>query len=302
MPLEITRRDARREALGGLIDYAGLFPPTALGMDEAVAGFRAARATASAWMAHRFICPADRLVDLARALITTMAAGEEAWPIVVTATPDDLRTVKDFAAEMGRAARVEVVEMRLPDDADEPAIGGLLAAFDKVVFFEVPWSGPVEECLGMLAAAREASGRALGAKIRCGGLVAEAFPPVEAVGGFLVACSRLALPVKATAGLHHPFRHLDPATGFTHHGFVNLLAAAGFAHRGDEVDRVAEVVAETDPDAFDLDAAGLRWREERLDAAALAATRGDLFVGYGSCSFDEPVEDLTALGVLPVAP
>ncbi len=56
------------------------------------------------------------------------------------------------------------------------------------------------------------------------------------------------------------------------------------------------------PSPFALDAAGLRWRDHRVDAAALGATRRDLFVGYGSCSFDEPVEDLTTLGVLPVAP
>jgi hypothetical protein len=43
MPLEITRPDARRAALARLIDYAGMFPPASLGIEDAVAGYREAR-------------------------------------------------------------------------------------------------------------------------------------------------------------------------------------------------------------------------------------------------------------------
>ena len=75
MPLEIFRRDAVREALAGLIDYAGLFPPASLGMADAVAEYRSARTGPQAWMVQRFICPADRLLELAGVLAATMTAG-----------------------------------------------------------------------------------------------------------------------------------------------------------------------------------------------------------------------------------
>ena len=68
---------------------------------------------------------------------------------------------------------------------------------------------------------------------------------------------------------------------------------------GLEASSLADVLAEDDADAFTLDVRGLRWREHSVDAATLGAVRRDLFVGYGSCSFDEPVADLAALGMFP---
>ena len=170
-----------------------------------------------------------------------------------------------------------------------------------MVYFEVPWRSSFTAALDVLVAARASSGRALGVKVRCGGVVAEAFPPPDVLAAFLLACRDRRLPVKATAGLHHPFRHADAATGFTHHGFINLLAATALAHGGADLALLTEALADTDPGDFSLEVRGLTWRQQRVDAASLAAVRSDLFVGYGSCSFDEPVTDLAALGMLPVA-
>jgi hypothetical protein len=108
---------------------------------------------------------------------------------------------------------------------------------------------------------------------------------------------RLGLPFKATAGLHHPFRLRDEVIGVLQHGFMNLLAATALA----EVADAAAIVAETDPGAFELSAAGLRWRGHVADAGALARAR-ELFTAYGSCSFDEPVADLVAHGILERSP
>lgn len=301
MPLEITRPDARRAALTRLIDYAGMFPPASLGIEDAVAGYREARTGPQAWMVDRFICPADRLIDLAAVLASTMTEDEDPWSLVVTARPEQSPAIADFVAEMSGGADIDTIETLFPEGADAAAVIGIMERFGRVTFFEVPWQASYPVMLDVLVAAREASGRFLGAKVRCGGPTAAAFPPPAVLAGFLAECRDRGLPVKATAGLHHPFRHEDAATGFTHHGFLNLLAATALAHDGAEAAVLTDVLTDADPSHFVLDVRGLTWRGRHIGLAGLTGVRRDLFVGYGSCSFEEPVHDLAALGMLPEA-
>ena len=95
------------------------------------------------------------------------------------------------------------------------------------------------------------------------------------------------LVFKATAGLHHAVRSNGE------HGFLNLLAAVVFEGREEAA------LAETDPDAFALDADGFSWHGQSVGASELARVRHELFHSIGSCSFFEPVEELDALGNAP---
>jgi hypothetical protein len=122
----------------------------------------------------------------------------------------------------------------------------------------------------------------LRAKVRCGGSV---IPTVPRLAELVQACRRLEVPFKATAGLHQPLRHDDE------HGFLNLLAAAVF---GDEEDAIGE----EDPDAFAVSGDVFRWRDREACADEIVLVRRGLFVSFGSCSAQEPIDGLTALGLL----
>jgi hypothetical protein len=123
---------------------------------------------------------------------------------------------------------------------------------------------------------------ALRAKVRCGGAVT---PSVTGLAEFVEACRRLEVPFKATAGLHHPLRSGDE------HGFLNLLAAAVF---GDE----EAALAEEDAGAFELDGDSFRWRGREAGADEVARIRRELFVSFGSCDAQEPIDGLRDLGLL----
>ena len=272
--------DVRRTLLTRLIDDAGLFPPARKPMERAVADHRAARQGPHSWMLGRFLCPVSRLDELA-------AAGpDEEWEIGAIVDGDDWRADLD---RVRAHPNVVVVEARKPPEA---VAAVAVEAEGRDVFLEVPARDPRE-----LTAALEdlAAAGGVGAKLRCGGLTPDAFPPDTAVAHFVRECLRLGLPFKATAGLHHPFRTRDEQIGVLQHGFVNLLAAAAFPQADAEA-----IVAETDAGAFSLTSAGLGWGAHAAGPLEAAEARAR-FTAYGSCSFDEPVEDLVAHGVLEAA-
>jgi hypothetical protein len=270
--------DARTVLLAGLIDHAALFPPASMDMPDAIAADRAARASEHAWILDRFIVPASRLGELpqdAPRLSVVLDRGES-----------DLESIHD-ARLTGRV--VELVEARIEPEwiPDTQELVNAKLGEGVRTFWEL---APGRGLSGEIAAVREARA---GAKIRCGGATV---PPVEGVAAFIATCRDAGVPFKATAGLHHAIRH-DGA-----HGFLNLLTAAVFAHAdGLSADELVPLLAEEDASAFALDARGLTVHDRHADAAAIADARRDLFVAYGSCSFDEPVEDLSALGVLPLS-
>ena len=296
-------RPSVRAALHGLIDYAGLFPPAQLSLDAAQREYREARGGPYAWMLGRFILAARRLEE---------SPGDFGEPLSAIVDPDVDALHRLADAKRGGAA-VEALEIPLMESVSPfrehlsrddvlDALGALESDLvvaglrDLAAFAEIPrggaWWRSLDETMSAAARFR------LGAKLRCGGLTAGAFPSVEEVAAFVGAAARAEVPFKATAGLHHPVRHRDAATGFVMHGFLNLLAAAALAARVD-AETLERVVGEEDPRAFAFDQETFAWRDQRVSVAELQRVRREGFIAYGSCSFSEPVEDLTALGVLP---
>jgi hypothetical protein len=139
------------------------------------------------------------------------------------------------------------------------------------------------------------------AKLRTGSVKPELIPTVEDVAAFIIACADRRLPFKATAGLHHPVRAVHPLTyeadspRATMHGFLNVFLAAAFTWHGQRA--IEPILAETDASAFRFDERA-HWREWSLDAEQIRDSRTQFAHSFGSCSFEEPVEDLKALGLL----
>jgi len=165
-------------------------------------------------------------------------------------------------------------------------------------YIELPLEQVQPEMLGAIS---DAGARV---KLRMGGVVAEAFPPAAAVARALSVLAKERLAFKATAGLHHPIRAshrltyaVDSPSG-TMHGFINLLSAAALLHFGGDEREAEQVLAEEDPAGWRLTPQSLTWQSHSWSADQLDETRKRFFLSFGSCSFEEPIRDLEALGWL----
>lgn len=273
--------------LGGAVDYAGLFPPAALDLERTVAKYDEYRVSRDAWALGRLVVPATRLAEFA-----------DRWPERVREWPISLLLGTDFDSELRLAVdielKLETVECRPARLEDVKAIRARLPK-DAELFVEPPQGIAAEE----LFAAVEAAGAC--AKIRTGGMTAEVIPSSESVTAFLCGCARRGLKMKATAGLHHAIRaehalsYAADAPRAVMHGFVNFFVAAMLAKRGEREKTVA-CLRESEASAFSASDESVAWRAERFARDEIDHMRERFAVSFGSCSFEEPMADLRAMG------
>ena len=282
-----------------LVDYAGLFPPAALSMEEAVARYASHLASPDAWMLGRFVVPVERLDELAAAARPVSHDGE-AWRLSVLSGADPATagpSIRAFnAAHRGRFV-VDVVECRaVPAGSIASSIGALPG--ELRIFVELPL---LDDPRAMLLEVRTAGAWA---KMRTGGVTADAFPSAREVGRFIARAAELFVPFKATAGLHHPICGDYPLTYETDaprgrmFGFLNVFAAAAFAQCGLNERLLTDLVGEETPTALGFGELALEWRGHAVTPKQIASSRSSLGLTFGSCSFQEPVDGLRELNLL----
>ena len=255
-------------------------------------------------MLGRFVVGAARLPELALTASPYLpdSGPSAAWRISALLGEDlaaDLREVERFNAGESVRAVVDAVEGRAstPEGIDRllDVIPGGLTAYVEVALEPDP--------APLLTAVASRGARA---KVRTGGLSAEAVPTPASLARFLAECASLRLPFKATAGLHHPVRSeqaftyaADSPRGVMH-GFLNVFAAAALLREG-RIDALgAEALLRDErPQAFGFDGDTLRVGEHTLNEREIESARRDFAVSFGSCSFADPVSDLRAMGYGP---
>lgn len=227
----------------------------------------------------------------------------EPWTLSVLlegSLDENLRAIEAFNQGHYRdhhySAVVDTVEVRVsaPESVDN-VINALPE--ELYPFFEVPVT---QDPRGYAAAL---AGTGAGAKIRTGGVTPELFPSIDQVSDFLHAMAAAEVPIKATAGLHHPVRGPAPLTYeqnspmWTMHGYVNVFLAAAFVYEL-ELDKpnTIHLLGETNPDAFHFREHEVEWRGVKLTADQLKHARENFAICYGCCSLDEPVADARRQG------
>ncbi len=286
-----------RAMIAGMIDYAGLFPPAALGMKTVVRNYAQYAGGEESWALGRLIVPVSRLPEFTNAFNEECCdEREKAWLLSVLGSNDPIDNEARIASFTQGAALIDTIELKSEDTEQvEQLLSNLPESLTAYVEF------PPQKANEMLPVLASHGARA---KIRMGGLTPDSFPESEAVAQFMIACADAQVPFKATAGLHHPVRGVYPLAGDadspsgTMHGFVNVFLAAALAWVGKEEELILATLNEESPQAFRFTEDTIHWHGSALTAGQIGSMRRDFGTDFGSCSFLEPIEELKALGWL----
>jgi hypothetical protein len=291
--------------LAGAVDYAGLFPPAALDLERTLTNHRRYARSEERWLLGRLVVPLGSL-DPLEALLgpDERLDAPPAWSISVIAPLASLGAVADriewFNARHAPAVAILAVETSGATAADVEHLSGLVP--DSVErYFELASNETVSDAL---LEAIVSSG--CYAKIRTGGVTADRFPDPQGLARRLASFVGAGVTGKATAGLHHPLRgryrltYEAESDSASMHGFINLLVSAALLYAGQaDTDIATRVLSETDSAAFELGDDSLAWRGHRVTTADVVAARAGLLRSFGSCSFEEPIDELRRLGWWP---
>jgi hypothetical protein len=301
--------DSLRGLLAHSIDYAGMFPPCSLRLEAALRNQAEYVRSPDAWMLGAFVLSTEKF-DVTKQLLSQF---DTQHPLRVaalgpkTASADGfLEALEETDAAIRSLSRHNVdlisishLEMFLPHDVDLASLTEARSILgDLPVFWEAP-PDRAEQTIALLAEFNsDADLATFGYKLRTGGVTADAFPSSMQIAKALVTPATHQLAIKFTAGLHHPLRQYREEVQTKMHGFLNVLGAAVLAaeHRWD-TNQTAMMLEDENVDSFSFTDDFFAWREWRIDTKRLQYRRR-FVVSFGSCSFDEPREDLRALNLL----
>jgi hypothetical protein len=291
------------------IDYAGMFPPCSLGLEPALRNQIEYVRSADAWMLNAFVLSIEQFNATKQLLsqfdaqhplrVAALGPKTASADAFLDAIEDADTAIRSLSRHNVDLVSISYLEMFLPHDVDVASLKEARSILgDLPVFWEAP-PDRAEKTIALLAEFNsDADSATFGFKLRTGGVTAEAFPTSIQITKALVTPATHQLPIKFTAGLHHPLRQYREEVQAKMHGFLNVLGAAVLAaeHRWD-TNQTAIMLEDENVDSFSFTDDSFAWREWRIDTKRLEYRR-KFVVSFGSCSFDEPREDLRALNLL----
>src|SRR5438477_779651 len=298
-----------RALLEHSIDYAGMFPPCSLELEPALGNQARYVRSDDSWMLNAFVLPVGQF-ESARQFLSQF---EPIHPLRISA----LGPKTENAAAFGEAlvetyegiqmlskhnvdlVSISQLEMFLPGDVDLSLLQEARSILGSLPAF---WEAPAERAERTIALLAEQNSNAdyptFGYKMRTGGVTADAFPASAQIASALVVPATHQVPIKFTAGLHHPLRQYREEVQTKMHGFLNVLGAAVLAAEPRwDANQTAIMLDDENPDSFLFTDDFFARREWRIDTNRLQYRRR-IVASLGSCSFDEPRDDLRALNLL----
>jgi len=332
-------KESLRTFMNGLIDYAGLFPPADLPLNEAIEEYVSQLKSNNSSMLSRFIIHTSKLNDLEQFLplfsdldalrLSVLGGGGNSDDDYLNKITGNIADITKFREKHGEKIEIDVIECKMPSNSPSRKTmvevttllneNGLTHyhEFLKLPEINMNYSTDVDESIWdeeiVPTVELLSKMKNTGIKLRCGGVVKEAFPTVEQIAAMIQTCVIAEVPMKFTAGLHHPIRHFAEEYDEYMHGFINTFGAGIFATTFPKPNNLQEkyrmfillshMIDDQNAENFSFTNNSLIWKvgddrdtEFEIDDEKIKTAREKNMISYGSCSFQEPIDDLSQLG------
>lgn len=313
--------------LGGAIDYAGTFPPAALSLENAIKRASTWRLQGKhPWLMNKVVLPVGDIKKLSSSFLYEHGADGSPWLFAALGTPcqsespgDFYKTVEWDLRELRRcrekwfysSCRQDVVsyETKLPpsvlaNSSSQSVYDFISPVLDRTahlasneigdfyfeVSFDCDWKQNIEnvsKALTQWLEENEELDLIPGLKFRTGG---NYVPSSVQLAQAILSTTSHGLRFKATQGLHHALSHGQDF------GFVNLFAALCFAQGyGPQefgLSQIEECLLDSKKESFDFKKESFSWNNFSMTNEEIEVARRSHGATFGSCSLDEPDEDL----------
>ena len=223
--------------------------------------------TDDAWMLGSFVLPIAKFEEAKNHLsafdqkhslcISALGAKTENASAFRETLSEHMQTMRELVKAHGAILSITQLEMPFPPDVEAELLKDAQSILEGLpAFFEAP-ADKAEATIALIAETNPE--RAIGFKLRTGGVTPDAFPTSAQIARVLVAAAKHRVPIKFTAGLHHPVRMFRDEVKTKMHGFLNVLGAAILAaeHNWDEKQTEA-MLEDEDASSFSFDGQFLR--------------------------------------------
>ena len=327
-------KESLRTFMEGLIDYAGLFPPAELPLNEAIKEYISQVKSRNSSILNRFIIHTSKLDDLDEFMplfdevgplnLSVLGGGGNNDDEYLNKIRENIDCINAYREKHAEKILIDIIECKMPSNSPSKNVmkeatnllnqNGLTHYHE---FKELPQVGITysteqdesnwdEEIVSTVEMISEFDNS--GIKIRCGGIVKEAFPSVEQVAAMIQTCVTVDIPLKFTAGLHHPIRHYAEEYGEYMHGFINTFGAGILATTFPKPKNLQEkyrmfillshMIDDQNAENFRFGKDSMTWKvgddretEFEININQIKTAREKNMISYGSCSFQEPIDD-----------
>ncbi|WGL61045.1 hypothetical protein QEJ31_05480 [Pigmentibacter sp. JX0631] len=304
-----------------LLDYAGLFPPAKLTLQESLLNYSSyTKHIQKNWLG-KFILPSNKIAECIEIMLNQKIFKSNnaslKFSIILNSCEkindysgiidSDLKLIDQFESACKNKISIDSIEFFPPKEVFQPnnlsLFKNMLSLVDnklcnakkiKYKYLEIPFSENINEYIEFISDFNlNQKEIKFCIKLRTGGVTPQQIPSAFHIAQAIRLSAEKQIPIKATAGLHVPVPNDNPEVGARLHGFFNIFSCLLLCYKKlltiSEMENILENYSYSD---FKFTEDGFTVGNKFLANAEMTHLRNSFIKSFGTCSFLEPIEHL----------